>query len=118
MKCPKLSKSKKLQYVYADIWQDLEELGIKEVKHYVKSFPRVAGFNIAQYGSMRVYFDDVRELYTSAGISKFEQTRKRSSKNGIAGDWLISNERLWERYISDCGYVAAQFLRFYESKEA
>lgn len=87
----KLSKNKKLNSVLNTIYEDLQELGIDEIKRYKKEFPREKDYNIAQYGNMLIYFDDVREMYNKAGY----KTIKR-----------LSNEKVWQIYLHQVRYVA------------
>lgn len=106
----KMSNSPVLNAVYEDIWEDLEELGSDEVKHYMRAFPREADYNLVQYGNMRIYYCEIRDMYTSAGATQYAKIRKRAGKNGKRGDWLISNDELWERYKRDVGHVARAFV--------
>lgn len=111
MTTPKLSNSPVLQAIYSDIWGYLKELGIDEVKHYMGAFPRETDFNLVQYGEMRIYYAEIREMYVNAGAKKYGQTRKRAGKYGDYGDYLISDDRLWEDYKKAVGYVAREFAR-------
>lgn len=87
------SKNKKLNALLCDIEEDLRYLGLEEVEHYKKSFPREIDFNIVQYGSMLCYYSDVRKFYINHGYKSAEK-------------W--SDERLWETYKRQVGYVARQ----------
>ena len=79
----KFSKNKKLNYVLNDIYNYLMELGKDEIKRYIKDFPYKADFNIYQYGNMRIYNDEIRELYKNykclknASIDKLIDIYKR-----------------------------------------
>lgn len=90
----KLSVNKKTNIVLNDIYEDLQELGIEEVKRYKKAFPREIDYNLVQYGNMRIYYDDIRELYKKANIKTMENA---------------SDDFLWRKYKEQVGYVA----RFY-----
>ena len=79
----KFSKNKKLNYVLNDIYSYLLEMGKDEIKRYMKDFPYKADYNIYQYGNMRVYNDEIRELYKNykclknASIDKLIDIYKR-----------------------------------------
>lgn len=92
---PKFSPNKKLNYVLQDIYDSLEELGADEVNHYKKDFPREIDFNLAQYGNLLVYYDQVRDLYIKAG---YETVKK----------W--SDDKIWETYKRQVGYVARNYF--------
>ena len=85
------SKNKKLQKLLTNIEEDLKELGIEEVKHYMESFPNEIDYNIAQYGSVLVYYSDVRKLYKDCGYKTMD-------------NW--SDQKIWETYKRQVGYVA------------
>ena len=59
----KFSKNKKLNYVLNDIYSYLMEMGKDEIKRYMKDFPYKADYNIYQYCNMRVYNDEIIDLY-------------------------------------------------------
>lgn len=90
----KFSKSKKLNTVLQSIFDDLQALGIEEVRHYKKEFPHKKDFNLAQYGNMLIYYDDVRNFYKQAGYKTLDK-------------W--SDGKIWELYLRQVGYIA----RFY-----
>ena len=88
----KFSKNKKLNYVLNFIKEDLEELGHEEVKRYIKEFyGKEPDFNLAQYGNMLVYFDDVRKLYKKAGYKTVDR---------------FSDGKIWSVYLRQVGWVA------------
>lgn len=111
MTTPKLSKSPVLNAVYFDIWEYLEKLGIDEVKRYMNAFPRETDFNLVQYGCMRVYYCEIREMYANAGASDYLKIRKRTTRNGERGDYVISNDQLWENYKRDVARIAREFIK-------
>lgn len=88
----RFSKNKKLNGVLNNIYNSLEGLGFDEVKHYYNSFKgqNISDYNIAQYGSLLVYYDDVRELYI---------------KNGYKSIKKISDFKIWETYKRQAGFV-------------
>ena len=79
----KFSKNKKLNYVLNDIYSYLLDMGKDEIKRYMKDFPYKADYNIYQYCNMRVYNDEIRELYKNykclqnASIDKLIDIYKR-----------------------------------------
>ena len=87
----KLSQNKKLNAVLNAIYDDLQDLGKNEIKRYKKEFPREKDYNIAQYGNMLIYFDDVRKLYTEAGYKTITK---------------YSDDKIWSIYLHQVRYVA------------
>ena len=79
----KFSKNKKLNYVLNDIYDDLLEMGKDEIKRYMYNFPNEIDYNIYQYGNMRIYNDEIIELYKNykclknASIDKLIDIYKR-----------------------------------------
>ena len=59
----KFSKNNKLNYVLNDIHDYLMKIGKDEIKRYMHNFPNEMDYNIYQYGNMRVYNDEIKELY-------------------------------------------------------
>ena len=89
----KFSKNKKLNYVLNNIFEDLNELGKSEVIRYKKEFKNESDYNIAQYGNMLIYFDDIQKLYKKAGYkTKF------------------SDSKIWEIYKRQVGYMARKYF--------
>ena len=86
----KYSKNKKLNSVLNEIHTQLLELGLEEVKHYYNEFKYESDYNIAQYGSLLVYYVDVREMYTNCGYKSLDK---------------ISDAKVWEIYKRQIGYV-------------
>lgn len=105
-----LSKSPVLNAVYNDIWDYLEDLGTDEVKHYMNAFPRKTDYNLVQYGSMRVYYADIREMYVKAGAKRCGETYERARNGNVARDYKISDDQLWECYKRDVGRIAREFI--------
>ena len=92
----KYSKNKKLEGVLSRIESQLLELGLDEVKHYKKSFPNEIDYNIAQYGSLLVYYSDVKQMYKDCGYKSLEK---------------MSDEKVWEIYKKQVGYVARELTK-------
>lgn len=90
----KMSKNAKLNGVLNEIYEDLQELGESEVKRYKKEFKYLTDYNIVQYGNVLIYYDDIREMYKRHGYRTMEK---------------MSNDKVWETYKRQVGYVA----RFY-----
>ena len=92
----KYSKNKKLNDVLTRIERQLLELGLNEVKHYKKSFPNEIDYNIAQYGNVLVYYLDVKQMYKDCGYKSLEK---------------MSDEKVWEIYKRQVGYVARELTK-------
>ena len=91
------SKNKKLNGVLNDIYQSLEELGIEEVRRYHEEF-KYQGFtdyNIVEYSNLLIYYDDIRDLYRKNGYKTIDK---------------MSDERVWETYKSQVGYLVRFML--------
>lgn len=91
----KFSKNKKLNTVLQAIYDDLtENLGSDEVKRYKNEFKNEIDFNIAQYGNLLCYYNDIRQFYKDAGYKSLDK---------------LSDGKIWNIYKRQVGYVA----RFY-----
>ena len=90
------SKNKKLNTVLNSIYEDLQELGIDEIKRYYNEFKFEPDYNIAQYGNLLIYYYDIREFYKNSGYKSFEK---------------MSDSKVWEIYKRQVGYVARKILR-------
>jgi hypothetical protein len=90
----KYSINAKLNKVLNHIEDELKGLGIDEVARYRQEFKGVPDYNIAQYGNVTVYYDDVREIYKD--YKSFEKA---------------SNEKLWDIYRRQVGYVARKLTK-------
>lgn len=104
-----LSKSPVLNAIYNDIWDYLEDLGTDEVKRYMNAFPRETDYNLVQYGNMRIYYSEIREMYVNAGAKQYSETYKRARNGNAAGDYKISDDQLWEFYKRDVARIAREF---------
>lgn len=74
---------------------DTEQESLDEVRHYAKHFHLISDFNIVQYGSLLVYYDDIRDFYKDCGYPNIEQ---------------MENDELWDMYRKNVGYVAKMML--------
>jgi hypothetical protein len=90
----RFSKNVKLNAVLNGIYEDLQELGISEVKRYYKEYEYEPDYNIAEYGNLLIYYEDIRNLYKDY----------KSMKN-----W--SDNKLWETYKGQVGYVTRLIMR-------
>lgn len=92
----KFSKNRKLNAVLTAIYEDLNYyLGEAETARYKSDFPHEMDFNIAQYGNLLVYYDDVRELYKNCGYTSLRN---------------YSNQKIWEIYKRQVGYIARHYF--------
>ena len=93
----KYSKNKKLNKVLTEIEYDIiYNLGISDLRRYIKAYPNEIDFNIAQYGNLLVYYHDIYTFYASCGY-------KATSK--------FSADKIWETYKRQVGYVARDLYR-------
>lgn len=90
------SKNTKLNSVLNVIADQLENFGLDEVKRYMKEFKNEPDYNIAQYGNLLCYYDDVRDLYLTYDYS-----------NSTLGN----DAKLWNIYKRQVGYVAREITR-------
>lgn len=88
----KFSKNIKLNGVLNDILKSLEELGLEEIKRYYDNFKgqSISDYNIAQYGNLLIYYNDVRQLYI---------------KNGYKSIKKFSDTKIWEIYKGQVGFI-------------
>lgn len=95
------SKNKKLNGVLNDIYTQLLEMcdteneSISEIKRYAKGFPKEIDYNIAQYGNLIVYHDDVLAMYKKYGYVSLDR---------------LSNDARWDIYKRQVGYVVRYIL--------
>lgn len=94
----KYSKNAKLDNVLNQIENNLLYLGISEIGRYMKEYPNEPDYNIAQYGNMLVYYWEIRKMYIKAGYKSFMNNR-------------ISDNKMWEIYKRQVGYVARQIIK-------
>ncbi len=92
----KYSKNKKLNAILNAIETELKELGLDEVKRYYNEFKHEPDYNIAQYGNVLVYYDDIYKLYRNCG---YKCTDK------------FSADKIWETYKRQVGYVTRELMR-------
>lgn len=90
------SKNAKLNSVLNAIESSLLDFGIDEVKRYYNEFKHKSDYNIAQYGNLLVYYDDVYKFYREHG---YKSTDK------------LSHSKIWETYKHQVGYVVRELMR-------
>lgn len=94
----KYSKNTKLNTVLNQIEENLLQFGKDEIKRYMKEYPYETDYNIVQYGNMLVYYWEIRKMYIKAGYKSFMDNR-------------ISDNKMWEIYKRQVGYVARQIMK-------
>lgn len=108
MKTVRWSRNPKLEKLMLAVEAQLNELGIENVILYYETFSKNwksnTDYNIAQYGNVLNYYDDVRDLYRECGY-KWAET--------------ASDMKLWESYKRCVGYVARELVKeFHEFSNA
>ena len=94
----KYSRNNKLNKVSTEIEKDLLDLGINEIRRYYNEFKNEVDYNIAQYGNMLIYYDDVYNFYRSCG---YKTTDK------------MTTNKIWDLYKNQVGYVAKKIILEY-----
>lgn len=94
----KYSKNAKLDNVLNQIENQMHWLELSEIANYMKEYPYEPDYNIAQYGNMLVYYWEIRKMYIKAGYKSFMDNR-------------ISDNKMWEIYKRQVGYVARQIMK-------
>ena len=94
----KFSKNNKLNTVLTAIKDDLIEMGIDEVKRYFNEFKSEPDYNIVNYGNMLIYYDDIYKFYREAGYKSLDR---------------VSNNKIWEIYRRQVGYVVGRLVNNY-----
>lgn len=92
----KFSVNPKLNKVLNSIAEDLQEMGLDEVKRYYKEFKKEPDYNISQYGNLLVYYNQIYDFYKNCG---YKSTDK------------FSTEKIWETYKRQVGYVTRELLK-------
>ena len=92
----KFSVNVKLNAVLTEIFNDLQEMGVNEVRRYVREFWYERDYNIVQYGNLLIYYSDVREMYKRAGYKSMDK---------------MSDSKIWEVYKGQVGYMAREVLK-------
>ena len=91
------SKNKKLNNVLNIIHDEMiENVGLGDIKRYHDEFKYVSDYNIYQYGNLRIYYDDIRELYKDykslikVNDNEIEKIYKRQV--GFVARYILNNE--------------------------
>ena len=80
---------------------DSKKESINQILTYVKDFKKEPDCNIAQHGNLLVHYDDIKDFYMRCG---YKSTAR------------MSNNKIWELYMRQVGYVARRLVR--EAHEA
>ena len=95
------SNNNKLNGVLNDIHTQLLEMcetkkeSICEIKRYAKNFSKETDYNLAQYGNLIIYHDDVLKMYENHGYKSLNR---------------LSNDARWNIYKRQVGYVVRCIL--------
>lgn len=98
----KFSVNRKLNNILNYIYDELlhfcgtKKECISEIRRYKKEFPRETDYNLAQYGNLTIYHEDLRDAYKKAG---YGSTVSR-----------LSDHKLWDTYKRQVGFVARYIL--------
>ena len=94
----KYSKNVKLNKALMKIESNLLDLGINEVKRYYNTFKNEVDYNIAQYGNMLIYYDQIYNFYRKCGYKSTDR---------------MATNKIWDLYKSQVGYVARKLILEY-----
>lgn len=92
----RFSKNAKLNKALETIYNDLINCGIEEVKHYFNEFKNEPDYNIAQYGNLLIYYNDIYNFYRECG---YKSTDK------------FSTDKIWETYKRQVGYITRYIIK-------
>jgi len=91
------SKNKKLNKVLNTIYDEIKDsLSLEDIKRYKEDFRYEIDYNIYSYGNIRIYYDDIRDLYRDykslkdASDYKLENIYKRQV--GYITRYIYKNE--------------------------
>lgn len=91
----KMSINAKRNGLLNEIYEDLLEMGVEEVKRYKKAFPYELDYNLVQYGNLLIYYYDIREFYKKHGY--------KSAENA-------TDSQVWEIYKRDVRDIARNYF--------
>ena len=94
----KYSRNSKLNKALTEIEENLLEIGIDEIKRYYNEFKNEVDYNIAQYGNMLIWYNEIYDFYRSCG---YKTTDK------------MTTDKIWELYKNQVGYVAKRIILEY-----
>ena len=86
----KYSKNVKLNKALMGIESDLLDLGINEVKRYYNTFKNEVDYNIAQYGNLLIWYNEIYDFYRECD---YKSTDK------------MTTDKIWDLYKRQVGYV-------------
>lgn len=98
----KYSPNKKLEACLCNIELDLlsmcehKEESLNEIRRYMREFPKEPDYNLAQYGNLLIYYNQVRDFYLDCGY--------KSMRN-------MSDSKIWATYLRQVGYVARRLIK-------
>lgn len=110
---PKTQGSAFTRAIREDCYDFFDLMGVEEVRHYMGAFPRNTDYNLVDYGCMRVYYDDIRDLFEQCGNNRIKETYKRHNyaTGANPGDYKISNDELWRMYQAYTGEAAIAYVK-------
>lgn len=91
----KYSKNKKLEKVLSTIELQLEYNNVNIVDYY-NNFKNELDYNIAQYGNLLIYYQDVKKMYRDCGYVSLDK---------------MSDQKVWEIYKRQVGYVVRELMK-------
>ena len=94
----KYSRNSKLNKALTEIEENLLEIGIDEIKRYYNEFRNEVDYNIAQYGNLLIYYNDVYNFYRNCGYKSTEK---------------MDTNKIWDLYKKQVGYVARRIILEY-----
>ena len=97
----KYSKNVKLNKVLMEIESNLLDLGLEEIERYYNTFRNEVDYNIAQYGNMLVYYNQIYDFYKKCGYKTTEK---------------MNTSKIWSLYKNQVGYVARKIILEYYKK--
>lgn len=98
--------------VREDCYTYFDALGADEVRRYMEAFPREADYNLVNYGCMRIYYAEIRDLFARCGSRHIMDTytRPRHSVGAQPGDYKTGDDELWARYRAYVGEAARLYV--------
>ena len=69
---------------------------IQELHRYMTSYKNEPDYSVAQHGNLLCYYDDIKDFYRRCG---YKSTAR------------MSNNKIWELYKRQVGYVARRIVR-------
>lgn len=82
---------------------DSKEGSLDEIRRYYHSFPDEPDYNIAQYGNLLVYYEQVRKFYDQCGYNTYGFKLEQ-----------YSDDAIWQLYKSHVGLAVRQIIKEYK----